>query len=88
MVSNKLNTKFALKLRIAKSDIPVNVKFNSKYFARTPKPTQEGQAFMLSLDRDSIVINNIPLKEPTNMSVIQNLIDGCLIRQVRNSENS
>ena len=31
-VSKQLNNKFALKYRTSKSGMPVNVKFNSKYF--------------------------------------------------------
>ena len=34
LVSNKLNTIFALKYRIPKSGMPVNVKFDSKYFTQ------------------------------------------------------
>ena len=60
LVSKQLNTKFALKYRITRSRMPVNVKFNGKYFFRTPKPTHEGQAFILTLDRDNIGINNNP----------------------------
>ena len=51
--------------------MPVNVKFNSRYFVRPRKRTQEGQAFMIILERDSIGINNSSGKEPTNMSEIE-----------------
>ena len=71
LVSNKLNTRFALKYRIPNSVIPVNVKFGSKYFVRPPRSTQEGQDFMLILDRDSIGINNSPQKEPISMYIIE-----------------
>ena len=88
LVSNELNTKFALKYRISNSGMPENVKFNKKYFIRTTETTQEGKAFVLILDMDSIGINNIPQKEPTSISVIEKMIDGCLICEVRNSESS
>ena len=68
--------------------MPVNVKFNSKDFVRPTKLTQEGQVFMLRLDRESIEINNIPQEEPTSMSVIEKNIDGCLTHEVRNPESS
>ena len=51
--------------------MPVNLKFNSKYFDRTPKLTQEGQAFMLIFNREGTEINHIPQKEPTSMPVIE-----------------
>ena len=60
LVAKHLNIKFSLRYRIVHSGMTVNVKFNSKYFVRSTKLTQEGQAFMLSLDRGSIEINNIP----------------------------
>ena len=68
--------------------MPVNVKFNSKDIVRPPKPTQEGQTFMLILDRDSIGVNNSSRKEPTSMSVIEKIINVCLIREVINSGRS
>ena len=40
---------------------------------------------MLFLDRDSSGISNSPQKKPTSMSVIEKKIDGCLIREVRDS---
>ena len=42
---------------------------------------------MLSLDRYSIVINNSPQKYTTSMSVIERMIDECLICKVSNSES-
>ena len=68
--------------------MPLYVKFNSKDIVRTYNTTQEGKYLMSSLDRDSIGINDIPRKEPTSMSVIGKMIDGCIIRKVRNSESS
>ena len=88
LVSKKLNTKSALKYRINNSVMPLYVKFNSKDIVRTYNTTQEGKYLMSSLDRDSIGINDIPRKEPTSMSVIGKMIDGCIIRKVRNSESS
>ena len=43
---------------------------------------------MLSLDNDSIGINNSYLKEPTRISAIEKMTYGCLIREVNNSESS
>ena len=88
MASKQLNTKFALKYRIANYGIPVNVKFNIKDFVRLPKPTQEGKPFRLSLERESIGINNGLLKEPISMSVIERIIDAQLIHEVINEESS
>ena len=73
---------------MANSGMPVNMKFNSKYFVRPPKPIQEGKAFMFSLDRASTGINNTPQNEPTIMTVIEKIIDGFLNCEVRNPENS
>ena len=42
LVPNQINTKFMLNYRIAKSQIPVNVIFDRKYFVRSTKPTQGG----------------------------------------------
>ena len=44
---------------------------NNKDYIRPPNQKQEGQHFMLRLDREIIGINNIPQKEPTSMSVIE-----------------
>ena len=74
MVSEQLNTKFALKYRISNSGMPVNVKFNRKYFVRPTNLTQEGKDSMLSLETYSTGINNSPQKEPTSMSVIEKLL--------------
>ena len=41
---------------------------------------------MLSLDIDSIIINNSYLKGPTSMSSIEKITDGCLIRKMKNSQ--
>ena len=68
--------------------MPLNVEFNNRDFFRPPKPTQDGQDFMFSLNRKSIGINNNNQKELTNMSIIGKMIDGCLICEVRNQESS
>ena len=72
---------------MANSGISLNVNSNSKYFVRPPKITQEGQEFVLILDRDSIGINNSSWRETKSMSVIEMMINGCLIRKMRNSES-
>ena len=68
--------------------MPINAIFNRKDFVRSPRPNQEGQTFMLSLDRYSIGINNSYHKETTGMSVIEKMIDVCLIHYLINSESS
>ena len=73
---------------MANSGISLNVNSNSKYFVRPPKITQEGQEFVLILDRDSIGINNNSRKEPTRIYVIENIINECLIQKVSNSKSS
>ena len=62
MINSEISS--SLKYIISNSEVPVNVKFNSKYFVRPHKLTQKGKALMLGLYRDSIVINNNPQKEP------------------------
>ena len=75
MASKQLNTKFALKYIIANYGIPVYLKSKIKDFVRVSKPKQEGKPFMLSLERDSIRINNGLLKEPISVSVIERIVD-------------
>ena len=75
LVLKKLNIIFALKYRLANPGILVSVKFKIKYFIRPPKPIQQGQDLLLSLDRDSVGINNSSQKEPNSMSVIEEMID-------------
>ena len=62
--------------------------FNGNDLFIPHKTTQEGQDFMLSLDRDSIERKNTPQKETARMSVMERNIDGCLIRDVSSSETS
>ena len=54
--------------------MPVNANSSRKYFVKHPVPAREGKAFMLILDRGSIIVNKIPQKEPTIISAIENLL--------------
>ena len=49
LVSKQLNTKFAPKYRISNYEMPVNIKFNSKYVFRPPNTIQEGKNFHVNL---------------------------------------